>query len=148
MPFWLLLHCEAFVAGEELYAPMRCKRHRLVLRTMLAFCEPPRSNLRSLAHKWACSLVSLDYQRVFWDKVLTVLNYGEYSPFAYVPPYCAVGVAICLLFKLMRFSPHHIDSDFFLDLRGTILSFTNLVLIFYLFWVEKKKNAHDFFVSI
>ena len=51
MPLRLRLHCEAFVAGEELY------------------------------------------ERVFGDKVLTVLNYGEYSPFAYVPPYCSVGVA-------------------------------------------------------
>jgi hypothetical protein len=31
------------------------------------------------------------YQRVFGDKVLTVLNYGEDSPFAYVPPYCFTG---------------------------------------------------------
>ena len=46
---------------------MRCKRCRLVLRTTFAKCEPPRSNLRSLAYKRACSLVSLDYPHTHRD---------------------------------------------------------------------------------
>ena len=46
---------------------MRCKRKRLVLCTTFAKCEPPRSNLRSLAIKQACSLASLDYPHTHRD---------------------------------------------------------------------------------
>ena len=47
---------------KPLYTPMRCKRCRLVLRTPFAKCEPPRSNLRSLADEQARRLISLDYR--------------------------------------------------------------------------------------
>ena len=47
---------------KPLYTPMRCKRRRLVLRTPFAKCEPPRSNLRSLADEQARRLISLDYR--------------------------------------------------------------------------------------
>ena len=49
--------------AEGGYTPMRSGRCRLVLRTTFAKCEPPRSSLRSLAHKRACSLVSLGYPK-------------------------------------------------------------------------------------
>ena len=49
------------------YTPARCKRYRLVLCTTLASCEPPRSNLHSLAYKQACSLASSDYLFEFWE---------------------------------------------------------------------------------
>ena len=71
------------------YTPLRCKRCHLVLRTTFAKCEPPRSNLHSLADEQARRLASFDYlparnlmSKYFDTRYLFSLSVTNSLPFA------------------------------------------------------------------